>query len=170
MIRKLFIVFIFGILVFPAFAFAQEQYGFQEGDWDLVFSGQGGSSSNFDSNNFSFQAGLGYFLRNWIELAGRQEVTYADVHNGGSAVNGSTRFAADFYVDMVRLQPYIGGNIGFVYGDNVSDGFELGVEGGAKYFVNTSTYVFGALDYLMALSDLSDGRWVYSLGLGITWR
>ena len=46
--------------------------------------------------------------------------------------SGSTRVAVDYNFDMGRWVPYIGANLGYVYGD-VNDTWIAGPEGGVKF-------------------------------------
>jgi hypothetical protein len=49
----------------------------------------------------------------------------------------------------------------------------LGLEGGLKYFVNSTTFVLGRLEYQWLLDDdeegFDDGQWVYVVGIGFKW-
>lgn len=159
-------------LVFPAATFAQ---GFGQGDKDLLLSGFGVSSDDWDSTTLSASASLGYFFTDRLEGSIRQDLSFADLDAGGSSWAATTRVAADYYFDMGRFWPYIGASLGYLYGDDVADSWVFGPEVGLKYFVNDTTYVVGAVG-LEWLSDdggdddlFDDGRWVYALGIGFRW-
>ena len=69
--------------------------------------------------------------------------------------------------------PYIGANIGYAYGDQVNDTFLAGPEGGVKYFVNNTTFIFLSVEYQFFFDEgddiegaFSDGQFVYGLGIG----
>ena len=170
MLRKAFVIALLGL--FPAIAQAQ----FEQGDWELTLSGSGGSDKDFDSTSLAVQGSLGYFFTDNIEVALRQAAGYASVDGGDDLFTGSTRVAADFHFDLDRWQPFVGGNIGYVYGDGVNDTFEAAPEAGVKYFVNSTTFIFALIEYQFFFENsdeaddaFDDGQWVYSLGLGFRW-
>jgi hypothetical protein len=81
--------------------------------------------------------------------------------------------ALDFHFDLEALQPFVGGNFGYVYGDAVNDTFEAAPEAGVKWFVNSTTFIFGMAEYQFffdkgsnAGSGFNDGQFVYTLGVG----
>ena len=92
----------------------------------------------------------------------------------GSSWNATTRGALDYHFDLGRFWPFVGGNIGYIYGDDVADTWEAGIEGGLKFFVNSTTFVLGMLEYEWFLDNdgndgFSDGQWIYIVGLGFRW-
>jgi hypothetical protein len=158
-------------LAFPAAAFAQ---GFMQGDKEFLLNGSGVSDNSFDSTIFSITGSLGYFFTNNIEGSVRQAVRFTSVEHGGSSWEGVTRVAGDYHFDYGRLWPFLGANIGVVYGDDVSESWLIGVEGGVKFFVNTTTFIEGAIGYDWFLDDdesdaFDDGQFVYSVGIGFKW-
>jgi hypothetical protein len=171
MLRKLMVVAALALL--PAAA-AQAQ--FQAGDWALTLSGQGSNGPDFDGTQFSVNADIGYFLTKEFEVSLRQSIGYSDLVQG-TAWNGSTRVAVDYNWDMGRWVPYIGANIGYVYGDGVNDSWLAGPEAGVKFFVNSTTYVQLGVEYQFffdqgddASEAFSDGQFLYSLGIGFRWH
>ena len=71
-------------------------------------------------------------------------------------------------------QPFIGAQLGYIYGDNTSDTWVAGPEAGVKYFINSTTFVVGAVEYQFFFDDsddasdnFDDGQFIYSLGLGV---
>jgi len=155
------------MLVIPALARAQ----FKQGDWELTLSGSGSTPSDVDAFSFGLQGSLGYFLADQLELGVRQAVAYTDV--SGSSWNGSTNLFLDFHFDLGAFQPFIGANIGYVYGEGVHDTWQAGPEGGLKYFVNATTFIFGMVQYEFFFEsgndlqdEFSNGQFVYSLGIG----
>lgn len=158
-------------LILPATTFAQ---GFSKGNWEVLLNGAGVSDKDFDSTVFSVQGSLGYFLTGNIEGSVRQSVSFTNVENGGSAWTGATRGAADYHFDLGRFWPFVGGNVGYIYGHNVSDTWEAGIEGGLKFFVNNTTFLLGMLEYEWFLNHggedaFNDGQWVYIVGIGFKW-
>ena len=169
MLRKLMVVAALALL--PVAAQAQ----FQAGDWALTLSGSGSNGPDFDGTQFGLNADIGYFMTKEFEVSLRQTIAYSDLVPG-SAWSGSTRVAIDYNFDMGRWVPYIGANVGYVYGD-VNDTWLAGPEGGVKFFVNSSTYVQLGVEYQFffdqgsdASQAFSDGQFLYSLGIGFRWH
>jgi len=174
MLRKLMVVAALALL--PAVA-AQAQ--FQAGDWELTLGGSGSNGPDFNGTSFAVNGNLGYFLTKELEIGVRQSVGYSDINGGGSGSswNGSTRFALDYHFDFGRWQPYVGANIGYVYGDAVNDTFEAAPEAGVKYFVNSTTFIQFGAEYQFffdsnsdASNAFSDGQFVYGLNIGFRWH
>jgi hypothetical protein len=145
---------------------------FEEGDKEITLSGTAANGNDFDGVVAGVNGSIGYFLTDNLELSVRQTITYTDI-GVGSALNGSTRVALDFHFDLEALQPFVGGNFGYVYGDAVNDTFEAAPEGGVKWFVNSTTFIFAMAEYQFffdsgdsASSSFSDGQFVYTLGIG----
>jgi len=145
---------------------------FEEGDKEVTLSGTAANGNDFDGITAGVNGSIGYFMTDNLELSLRQTITYTDI-GVGSALNGSTRVALDFHFDMEALQPFVGGNFGYVYGDAVNDTFEAAPEGGVKYFVNSTTFIFAMVEYQFffdsadnAGDSFEDGQFVYTLGIG----
>ena len=150
----------------------QSSYGyFEEGDKELTLSGQAANGTDWDGVVIGANASIGYFITDNLEIALRQSLTYSDLF--GSELSGSTRVALDFHFDLEALQPFVGANFGYVYGDAVADTFEAAPELGVKWFVNSTTFIFAMGEYQFffdeaedADSSFEDGQFVYSLGIG----
>jgi hypothetical protein len=159
-------------LVLPATTFAQ---GFAQGDKEFLLNGSGTSDKDFDTSTISAQGSFGYFFTRSIEGSIRQSVGFTNIEDGGSAWNASTRGALDYHFDLGRFWPFVGGNFGYVYGDAVKDSWEVGVEGGLKFFVNSTTFLLGQVEYQWLLNnndsdnEISDGQFVYVIGIGFKW-
>jgi len=157
-------------LILPAPGFAQ---GFSQGDKTFELSGTGVADKDFDNSAFSFQGALGYFFTDNIEGVIRQDLAFADV--GDSSWNAATRVALEYNFDMGRVWPLVGASLGYMYGDDVDDTWMGGIQGGARVFVNQTTYILGTAEYewLFDSGDdegFDDGRWVFSLGIGFRWQ
>ncbi len=158
-------------LALPATTFAQ---GFMQGDKEILLNGAGVSDKDFDSTVFSIEGSFGYFFTKNIEVALRQAVAATHVENEGSSWNAATRGALDYHFDLGRWWPFVGANIGYIYGEDVTDTWEAGLEGGLKFFVNNTTFVLGMLEYEWFLNNddsdgFNNGQWVYVIGLGFKW-
>ena len=148
-------------------------YGyFEEGDKEITLSGQANHSADLDGVIIGANGSIGYFMTDNLELSLRQSLSYTDIGVDAS-LNGSTRVALDFHFDLEALQPFVGGNFGYVYGDAVNDTFEAAPEAGVKWFVNSTTFVFAMVEYQFffdsadeASSSFDDGQFLWSLGIG----
>jgi hypothetical protein len=155
-------------LIFPASVFAQ---GFTQGDKEALLNMTGVSSSDFDSTIFSINGSLGYFFTNNIEGSVRQGVSLTNIENQGSTWKGSTTVAGDYHFDYGRLWPFVGATFGANYGgDNVPETWLLGIEGGVKFFVNSTTFIDGMIGFDWFLNNdegaFENGQWVYTIGIG----
>lgn len=172
MLRKLFVLPVLAMFLVPAAAQAQE-YGFDAGNWELTLSGGGSNDRDFNGTSLNVQASVGYFFNDNIELAVRQDLRYTDVAVE-SAWDGSTVIALDYHFDLGRWQPFVGVNVGYVYGDATSDTWAAGPEVGVKYFITQSTFVqlLAQYEFFFDSDDVdseafSDGFFRYLLGLGV---
>lgn len=157
------------LLLAPATAMAQIENPFKAGTRDFSITGSGSSDESFDRTGFSTSFNLGYFFMDGLEGNIRQEITYADVDEGDDDFSGSTRAGIDYHFGDWRVVPFAGATFGYLYGDNVDDQFFAGPEAGLKYMLNPTTYVFGLVEYQILFDDDdNDGRFVYGLGLGLT--
>jgi hypothetical protein len=162
-----------GIVVAALLLVPSLSYGyFEEGDKEITLSGSASNSADFDGVFIGGNGSFGYFVTDNLELALRQSLSYTDI-GVGSALNGSTRVAADFHFDLEAWQPFVGGNFGYVYGDAVNDTFEAAPEAGVKWFVNSTTFVFAMVEYQFffdqadeADNAFEDGQFLWTLGIG----
>lgn len=171
MLRKLLCVAVVALLASPALVKAE----FQAGDWELTLGANGSNSADFDGFNAGGNASIGYFFTPELELALRQSLNYTDLTGGGegAAWNGTTRLALDYHFDMGQWRPFIGANLGYIYGDTTADTWEAAPEAGVKYFVNSTTFIFGLAEYQFFFDEadeaddaFDDGQFVYTVGIG----
>ncbi|WP_166263485.1 hypothetical protein [Marinobacter caseinilyticus] len=144
----------------------------QAGDRLFSLTGSGASDTDFDSNTASISFDLGQFYSASTALGLRQSAGFSD-STGNSSWSGATRVFADYHFDLGQWQPFVGGNIGGIYGDDVDETFFAGPEGGVKYYVKPKTYVTFQTEYQIffdnadeAESNFDDGAWAYSAGIG----
>ena len=147
-------------------------WGVEKGDWEFTLGGGGNSSNDFDANAGNFNASLGYFLTEPIELVLRQNLGFASTDEGGSTMF-ATRAAVDYHLKLgQKFRPYLGASIGGIYGDDVDEAFSAGLEGGVKYYVLPKTFLFGHFEYQWSLDDddsgdsFEDGSFIYGVGVG----
>lgn len=164
------------VLCFTSLAFGvQDTPTLEKGDWTLTFGGSGSSNKDFNSNALSLNIGAGYFIMPNTAIVLRQEVNVSDNAND-QAWSGSTRVACDYHFGKGTFRPYLGANVGGLYGDGVEEQFVAAPELGLKAFLTPETFVYLNAEYqfLFANTDqiddnYKDGRFVYSLGLGFKW-
>ena len=162
MLRKLFVVAALGFLI-PAVAQAQ----YKQGDWRLTLSGTGASDKDFENHSIAAQGDISYFVADPIRIGLRQGFGFADVKDGGSSWNASTKISADWVFDLGRWQPFVGVSGGYVYGDDINDSWVGGPELGVDWFVNNTTFIFASVGYDFDLQEgLDSGAWQYALGIG----
>jgi len=136
------------------------------GNWETTITGTGQSDNEFDNSNFGFTGSIGRYLTKNFILTFKQGLQFGEV-NDSSLVNGRSVMQAAYQWDFARWQPYLGMNLGAVYGAGIDDDGVVGPEGGIKYFVNESTFIFGNIAYEVPVSDCcGDGSIPYSLGVG----
>lgn len=148
--------------------------GPQAGDRVLTLSGTGGSDNDFDNSNFGISGELGYFLSDSLEAGIRQSVNASIVDNADNVWAGSTRGFADWHFGGPNpLQPFVGVNLGGIYGDSVKETWAAGPEIGMKYYVKDKTFIQLAAEYqffFQSASDVNDqfddGAFFYTLGIG----
>jgi hypothetical protein len=139
---------------------------------ELTLGGSGSSDESLDGTVFNIEAGIGCFVTENLEGIWRQGISYADMP-GSDNWNGSTRLAFDYHFNSGSWYPYLGANIGFLYGDTVKEQFIAGPEGGVKCFVNDTTFIIGGLEYQFLFKDAKEaddnfdnGRFVYIIAIG----
>jgi hypothetical protein len=148
----------------------------QEGKWEVTLLGSGTSDKDFDNGGFAFNGTLNYYFTDQFSVGVRQGASYQDVSGSDDVWQGQTRVGAFYhfnYDETQRWVPYIGANIGYIYGDNVSDTWVAGPEAGLKFFVNDTTFISGSVGYEFLFDDgdsaednIDDGQFFYSLGIG----
>jgi len=145
-----------------------------QGTWELLASAAGSSDTEFDNGGIGVNLGVGYFVADGLEVGLRQSLSYAG-GNSSSSWNGSTRLAIDYHFDLDRFQPFIGANIGYVYGDNTHDTWAAGPEAGVKWFIKDEAFLYAIVEYQFyfdssdAVGDnFDDGQWNYGVGIGFT--
>lgn len=167
--KRMWMVALIAVLVAPVAARAD----FKQGDFELSLTGAAAHGPDLDGVTFNVGGNLGYFLTDELEVGLRQSIGFTDVSSSGD-LNGSTRLAIDYNFNLGQWVPYVGANVGYVYGDAVNDTFEAAPEAGVRYFVNNTTFVFLSVEYQFFfnnsdndLSDnFSDGQFLYGLGIG----
>ncbi len=148
--------------------------GFMAGDNTFNLTGSGSSDKDLDYTSFNVEFSLGHFFTKGLEGQIRQGFSILDSPGSNDNWNGSTRVALDIYLNSNSICPFIGANAGYLYGDDVTDTGVGGPEGGLKLFLNNTTYIVGLIEYQFFFKKgdeirdrFNDGRFVYSLGIGV---
>jgi hypothetical protein len=165
----------FSILAFSASAIAESsgdmppytpKPGPRAGNWEATLSGAGLSDDSFDSNNFGVNGSIGYYLNKNFILTFKQGMFIGD-NNNSTLINGRSVVQAAYQWDLDRWQPYVGMNVGGVYGAAVSDEAIFGPEIGVKYYVNESTFLYGNMAYEVPFDNCCRGGVIpYNVGVG----
>lgn len=146
----------------------------EAGDRTLTLSGTGSSDSSFDNSAFGFSGELGYFMNDRMEVGVRQSLNAFLPENADNTLAGSTRGFVDWHFGGPNaFQPFVGVNLGGVYGDNVKETFAAGPEIGIKYYVKDKTFIQFQTEYQFLFQDADDidsqfdnGAFFYTLGIG----
>jgi len=145
----------------------------EAGDKALTISGTGASDKDFNTNTFGTTIELGWFLTNEFELGLRQSVNVLALDNADDHWSGASRGFADYHFGQGTVVPYLGANIGGIYGEDVHDTGAAGLEGGLKFYVKDKTFIALQIEYdwLFDNSDdidnqFDDGAYFYTLGVG----
>ena len=111
------------LAILPTLVFAQGA-GPQAGDREFTLSGTGSSDKDFDNSNFGISADIGWYRTDRFVWGIRQSLNYADVEGENLSddfFNGSTRGYLDYHFGQGAARPFVGANLGLIYGDGVED-------------------------------------------------
>jgi hypothetical protein len=160
------------LLMLPTFSAAEPK----EDEWELTLTGSGSSNNDFNAGGFGASASLGYWLSEGWEVLLRQSLIYANTESESGEYVASTRAALDYHFDFGRFRPFVGANLGVVYGSAADETGLAAPEIGAKFYVKEQTFLFGMAEYQFFFEDASDadeafddGQFVYSIGIGFSW-
>lgn len=146
----------------------------RSGEREFTIGGAGASNKEFDDSLGSVSFAYGWYTSETQEWVLRQSISYANPNNGGQAWNGSTRIAFDQHLTARgALRPFVGVNVGGVYGDRVRETFAAGLEAGAKFYVQPRTFIYAIAEYGWFFrrarsvdNSFSDGQFIYGVGVG----
>ena len=143
------------------------------GDKSFTLSGTGASDKDFNTNTFGTTGELGWFLSDHFELGVRQSINVLALDNQDDHWSGATRGFADYNFGQGSIVPYLGANIGGIYGEDVHDTGAAGLEGGLKFYVKDKTFIALQIEYDFLFDNASDvdnqfddGAYFYQLGIG----
>jgi hypothetical protein len=152
------------------------QGGPVDGEREFSLAGTGTSDKDFDNSSFGISGDIGWYTRDHIVWGVRQSVVFADVEGEGLSNDfwsGSTRGYMNWQFFDGAARPFVGANLGAVYGDGVNDSGTAGLEFGLKYYVLPKTYILARAEYQFffdsgsdAADQFDDGAFNYVLGMG----
>ena len=174
--NRKFIILMSALTALPtASALAQPPVGPQAGDREITLSGTGSNDKGFDNGSFGISASYGQYITDTWEWAIRQGFNWSQIEDADDQWNGSTRVALDYnFMPGNRLRPFVGANIGAIYGDGVNETGIAGPEFGLKYYVKPETFVYLQTEYQFQFDDADefddrwdDGSWAHTIGFGV---
>ena len=147
--------------------------GPQAGDHEFTLSGSGSSNNRLNNSTGALDLSLGYYLNDSFEMSLRQSAGYDNPPGSSATSEFSTLLAFDQHFLSGDFRPFIGVNLGGVYGKAVQNSFEAGLEAGVKYYVKPKTFVFGLVDYSFLFRDSNQiqnrfdhGAFFWNAGIG----
>jgi len=136
----------------------------------LIRSGTG--DNTLDSTGLASPSRYGRFVN--LEKVIRQDASFTNGPDRKDR-NDITRVIENYYFGDGAWSPLVGLSMGYLQKDNANDQFFAAPEIGVKYFMNPSTFFYGLLMYQFLFEDTYDvesayenGRFVYGVGLGLT--
>ena len=146
------------------------------GEREITIGGSGASNRQFSDSVGGATLSVGQFLNDTQEISIRQSINYSnpDLPGARQEWNGATRLAFDQHFGTTgALRPFIGVNVGGIYGRSVTDSWEAGLEAGLKYYVHPHTFVFATPEYDWTFRHASglrhrfdNGQFNWSVGVG----
>jgi len=146
---------------------AADDFGARAGDWEFTLGGGGASNTDLDSSGGGLNTSVGFYFSDTLELSVRQSANYTN-GAGDAEYDGSTFVALDHHFGNGRLRPFVGVNVGAVYGENTSDSWAAGIEAGLKFYVQPRTFLFALVNYAWTFEDADDADDTFSDG-GLLW-
>jgi len=157
------------LLALPIAATAQPEVG----DRSFTISGTGASDNEFDGNTFGLSFELGEYATENVLWGLRQSVNGIAGDEVSDSWNGSTRLFADYHFGTQDFRPYMGANIGGLYGEDVNETWTAGLELGFRLFVRDKTFIGFGTEYQFLFDDgdeidqrFDNGAFFYTLGVG----
>jgi hypothetical protein len=150
--------------------------GPEAGDKSFTIAGSGSNDKNFDNGAYGITAELGYFQTDAWQAGLRQSINGFAGDEAKNAWNGASRFFVNYNFLTDSYRPYLGVNLGGIYGKGVSNTGTAGVEGGLKLYVLDKTYINFGAEYAFLFEDTNDfenksnnGIVLYTIGVGFNW-
>ena len=150
------------------------QWGPQAGSSEFTIGGSGSTNRNLNNSIGGGAASYGYYFSSAWEGVIRQQLDYSHPQGSTDTWNGETDGALDFHlIDTGAVRPFVGANLGWLYGNHSRDTAGAGLEGGAKFYVLPRTFIYAMADYgwlfrhdKAVASRINTGIWTWSVGMG----
>lgn len=147
-------------------------YGPTAGAREFTLAGSGTNDKDFDHGSWGLSASYGQFItENW-EWVVRQSLNYADTAADDDWIL-ATRVGVDYHFNVGNWRPFIGANIGYIYGDGVDNTGIAGPELGVKYYVKPETFIYLQTEYQFFFEsaddvndNFDDGAFAHTVGIG----
>lgn len=147
----------------------------QRGPLEFTLGGVGVSNDSVNAGSGQAAGSVGYYLSDTVEVLLRQNASFYDAGKGESeSWTGASRLAIDLHLPLGNVVPYVGANLGWVYGNGIHDSFLGGPEAGVKFYVKDDVFVLVGAEYQFffessdSLDDAFDnGQIVYGLSFGV---
>ncbi|MEO6569881.1 MAG: hypothetical protein ABIO94_14050 [Opitutaceae bacterium] len=144
------------------------------GTLEFTIGGNGAANKDLDSSFGGLNFSVGQYLNATSLVVLRQSVNYSNPSPGGKSWGGSTRVAYDVHIlPSGAVRPFVGVNLGGIYGDAIRDSWAGGLEGGAKFYVIPRTFVYAMAEYAWLFrrakdinNQFNDGAFNFSVGVG----
>lgn len=162
------------LLLVPTVARADGNIARDAGPFEFTIAGSAQNDNKFNNGGFNVGGSFGWFVTPNLEIFARDTLSYNDT-GAGHAYSNNVRAGLDLHFNFDRIQPFIGGNIGYVSGDFIRDTPEAAPEGGVKIFLSEHTFLFAMVEYnffwhagsTSVSSTVNHGQFLYSIGLGM---
>jgi len=158
------------LLMVPCLAMADGNIASEAGPFEFSIDGSGTNNRSFRQGDFTLDGSIGFFLVPFLEVAARDGVTYSDF-GGHPDWDNTVKGAIDLNIPLDRLEPYIGGNVGYLTSTTFHSTGEAAPEAGLKFFFTRSAFIFGQMEYDFFWSHNSTtfntGEFNYTVGVGI---
>lgn len=145
----------------PAPQDASDKYGPEPGESILQFGGALTSQNQTpgsDSTSILLQGGIGWFQSDWLEIGGQVIGNWSLADGPDTVLVSISPYVNGNYRLNPRLWLYAGPHLGLAYLDFASGDattIEYGLHGGARYWVDPRTSVFGEMRYTHANFDIA---------------
>jgi hypothetical protein len=162
------------ILATPFPALAVESWGFLEGDWAIAIQAGTRPGAGLEAPCPPLDIALADALRDRLEWGIRHGLYYGEGADGDDTRKTAAHGFVDYHFDHDRWRSFLGANLEFF--DDLSAGasWSAGPEGGLTCFLTPTAFVMTLIEYNFTFDDadrvheaFNDGRFVYSLGLGL---
>ena len=153
----------------------------RKGPWEVTLGAGGSNDEHYDAGSGLLNASVGYYFNESLELVVRQGAAYSDDLGPAGTDDDDvwdfqTRVALDFHVPMGVFVPYVGANLGYLYGDTAvtNDTLAAGPEAGVKIYLQPAAFLHVSAEYEFFFETqdsvrdaFETGEVFYSAGFGL---